>query len=33
MSGKLSAKYHFEPVDNFSQIVSDKMTTMPNEED
>ena len=33
MSGKLSAKYNFKPVDNFNLLISDKMKGLPNEED
>jgi hypothetical protein len=33
MSGKLSAKYKFEPVDNFNLLISDKMKGSSNEQD
>jgi len=33
MSGKLSAKYNFEPVDNFNVIIANKMKSPTNEED
>jgi hypothetical protein len=33
MSGKLSAKYNFEPVDNFNMIISNKMKSSNNEQD
>ena len=33
MSGKLSAKYKFEPVDNFNLLVSNKMKGSSNEQD
>jgi len=32
MSGKLSAKYNFEPVDNFNLVVMNKMKGSSNEE-
>jgi len=33
MSGKLSAKYKFDPVDNFNLLISDKMKGSSNEQD
>jgi hypothetical protein len=33
MSGKLTAKYNFEPVDNFNLIVMNKMKSNPDEKD
>ena len=33
ISSKLTAKYKFEPVDNFNVLVSDKMKGLSNEED
>jgi hypothetical protein len=33
MSGKLSAKYNFEPVDNFNVIISEKMKSSQGEKD
>jgi hypothetical protein len=33
MSGKLSAKYNFEPVDNFNLIIANKRNSSNNEQD